>query len=145
MVAIDQAGNPSPSPVVTAQAEAVEDMYRRFRDLGGEAQGFCFIATAAFGSYQSPYVKVLRDFRDRALLPRPAGRAFVSWYYRSSPPWAAWIAERPVARWVTRQVLWIVIAGAALWLWAPAWIGWLVLLGGGALGMRRLVRRRANE
>ncbi len=46
----------------------------------------CFIATAAYGSYFSPYVMILRNFRDTFLLTTRAGSAFVRWYYRVSPP-----------------------------------------------------------
>ncbi len=50
--------------------------------------GGCFIATAAFGSYAEPHVKLLRDFRDHCLLTNTPGRWFVSMYYRYSPFWA---------------------------------------------------------
>jgi hypothetical protein len=55
---------------------------------GGTSGGGCFIATAAFGSYTEPHVKLLRDFRDQCLLTNTPGRWFVSMYYRYSPFWA---------------------------------------------------------
>jgi len=55
---------------------------------GGGGGGGCFIATAAFGSYAEPHVKLLRDFRDQHLLTNMPGRWFVRMYYRYSPFWA---------------------------------------------------------
>jgi uncharacterized repeat protein (TIGR01451 family) len=69
---------------------------------GGGGGGGCFIATAAYGSYQAPYVRLLREFRDEYLLTNPPGRRFVDAYYRYSPPAAAWLdahgAAKPVVR-----------------------------------------------
>jgi hypothetical protein len=65
----------------------------------------CFIATAAYGSYLEPEVRLLRDFRDEWLLPYRPGQAFVAWYYRTSPPVANYIAERDWLRTLTRMVL----------------------------------------
>jgi hypothetical protein len=138
VVAIDTFGNPSPTSPVCAVPRPVEDLYRRFLDAGGKSQGFCFIATAAYGSYQSPFVMVLRDFRDRVLLPSPAGARFVAWYYRSSPPLAAWISPRPWARFAVRLVLWPVIALAGLWMWLTPAEGALLL----ALALALVISRR---
>ncbi|ACM19861.1 hypothetical protein Geob_1502 [Geotalea daltonii FRC-32] len=65
----------------------------------------CFIATAAYGSYLHPKVTLLRQFRDHYLLTNAPGRAFVSLYYRVSPPLAAFIAEHATARTLCRVVL----------------------------------------
>ncbi|HEX2569456.1 MAG TPA: CFI-box-CTERM domain-containing protein [Polyangia bacterium] len=119
LVGIDNNGNArAASGVVCARAQQVEDFYTHFRNEGGKAQGFCFIATAAYGSYESPYVQVLRRFRDEVLLPSERGRAFVDWYYRNSPGPAKYIADpaHGTLRWLVRMALWPVIAMAWLWL-----------------------------
>ncbi|MFN8613199.1 MAG: CFI-box-CTERM domain-containing protein [Vulcanimicrobiota bacterium] len=69
-------------------------------DTGGG--GACFIATAAYGSYLDPHVKVLRQFRDESLMSCAPGRKFVATYYRLSPPVADVIARHPILRWITR-------------------------------------------
>jgi ribosomal protein L7/L12/DNA-directed RNA polymerase subunit RPC12/RpoP len=46
----------------------------------------CYIATAVYGSYEAPEVRVLRRFRDEVLTKSMAGRAFIRSYYAVSPP-----------------------------------------------------------
>jgi len=52
---------------------------------GGGSGGPCFIATAVYGD-PSPEVSILRKYRDQHLLTTLFGRAFVSFYYFTSPP-----------------------------------------------------------
>jgi len=81
--------------------------------------GWCFIATAAYGSYLAPEVQILRDFRDKWLIsdlrfeildlrfeiPNKLGRAFVGFYYRVSPPFAHFISEHEYLKAPTRWLL----------------------------------------
>lgn len=142
VVAIDEYGNAIPSDLYTAVPTPVEDLYTRYRNQGGTAAGFCFIATAAFGSYEHRYVRVLREFRDRVLLPTAIGTRFVEWYYEHSPPAAEYIAHHRAARIATQLALWPVILFAALVLYVPGWLLVGVLaLAPALLAVRRLRRR----
>lgn len=67
--------------------------------------GACFIATAAYGSYLSSEVKILRQFRDEYLLTNPLGQQFVETYYALSPPIADFIASNETFKTLTRWLL----------------------------------------
>lgn len=49
------------------------------------SSGGCYVATAAYGSYDCPEVWVLRRFRDDYLAQSGPGRAFIKTYYAVSP------------------------------------------------------------
>ena len=94
---------------------------------GSSGSSRCFIATAAFGSGLAPEVSTLREFRDRYLLTNGPGQAFVDWYYRVSPPVAAFIAEheslKTAVRWGLTPIVYAVkypTAALALVLLLPA-------------------------
>lgn len=70
----------------------------------------CFIATAVYGDPLAPQVQALRDFRDRELMPRLWGRAFVRAYYALSPGVAGFLKTRP--RW-SAPVRWLLDRGVA--------------------------------
>ncbi len=91
-----------PEPVIT---------YPALPDTGGR----CFIATAAYGYYSAPEVRVLRAFRDQYLLASAPGRMFVQWYYRHGPAAASFLNNHPGYKPLVRTALMPAI-GAAIFL-----------------------------
>jgi hypothetical protein len=87
---------------------------------GGGGGGGCFIATAAFGSPLAPQVQLLREVRDKYLLPYRPGRAAMQAYYAVSPPLADVISRSEMLRAAVRFGLMPVLGWAALTLWSPA-------------------------
>ena len=83
-----QQGNNTVSLKVDVKKFSFGENTNTENNSNSEKSGFCFIATAAYGSYQEPHVKVLRQFRDKYLLTNASGRAFVKQYYKLSPPLA---------------------------------------------------------
>jgi len=109
----------------------------------GGGGGGCFIATAAYGTYQDPYVKLLRDFRDQYLLSNAAGQWFVKEYYTHSPAFADWLREHETARAVVRTLLWPLIGAVQLLKAAPA--VQLGVLFGIVILLFAVVRRRQRK
>jgi len=65
--------------------------------------GACFIATAAYGTSAAEEIEVLIEFRDEVMLPNRVGAELVAFYYRVSPPLAAFISRHEVLRTVARD------------------------------------------
>ena len=86
----------------------------------------CFIATVAFGSSDSPFVGILRDFRDQYLLTNKLGRGFVTMYYSISPSIAYFLEQHPPSPIIVRYALFPVI-GLAFLLLNTTFLGKTVL------------------
>ncbi|RJQ53897.1 MAG: hypothetical protein C4526_05910 [Nitrospiraceae bacterium] len=93
------------SPSQDAEAFSISSGAVGTSSGGGGGGGGCFIATAAYGSYLSPEVHVLRRFRDYHLLTNPAGRLFVRYYYEYSPPVADYISRHTALKTTARFTL----------------------------------------
>ena len=65
----------------------------------------CFVATAAYADPLHPDVVFLRAFRDRWLVNRAWGRAFVGFYWRVGPVLAGHVRGRPVLSGGARLIL----------------------------------------
>ncbi len=120
----DKAGNhnPSNSITITGYAATTEGFWTHYKaGEGKDDGGYCFIATASYGSYFHPFVKILRSFRDRILLPTKPGKAFVRAYYNAGPTLVGILNDYPVLKSVVRIMLlplvalaWLILNPAAL-------------------------------
>jgi prepilin-type N-terminal cleavage/methylation domain-containing protein len=96
----------------------------------------CFVTTAAYGDADHPVVEVLRQFRDRVLLPTTAGKALVRYYYEVGPSLAAAIEDKPIACLVVRLLVTPLAGFALLSLSCPVLIPLILLL---SWGLARLI------
>lgn len=127
---------PEERRVYAVATQSFDDFFELQDELGGnEDGGFCFVATAAYGSYAHPVVWILRQFRDHVLLPLPGGSALVDLYYRTSPPIAQAIRRSPALAAGVRVALVGLVIALAL---APILV--VILL---RRGLRRFVRGAA--
>lgn len=106
VTAVDSNGHESTKPATVTVTFATTG-------VSGGGGGGCFIATAAFGSYEAPYVKILREFRDSYLLTNIIGKVSVEFYYKVSPPIADFIRESEILKFLARIVLLPLIGMAA--------------------------------
>ena len=114
LTAYDQQYNesaPTPEVAVTIQNSSEENVEETNYTSDSDSVAGCFIATAAYGSYLNPHVKILRDFRDSYLLTSSVGTAIVSFYYATSPPIANYISKHSTLRTITRLLLTPIVYG----------------------------------
>lgn len=69
----------------------------------------CFIATAVYGDPSCWEVRELRKFRDDKLIPSTIGKYFVSFYYKTSPPIAVFLKNKPWLALIIKSVLNVII------------------------------------
>lgn len=148
LTAYDEAGNES-----GFTSEAKVDIQSSSEGSDGSEVGYagdsaavgCFIATAAYGSYLDSHVNVLRDFRDEYLLTNTIGKAFVSFYYRTSPPIAHYIGQHEITRTATRFVLTPIVLGVKYPEIAFLIFGLLILLGAYKKVRRKSAAKKAQS
>ncbi len=70
-----------------------------------QVEGFCFVATAAYGANWTDRVRLLRYFRDDTLRALSIGAAVVQFYYYASPPVANLISRFELGRLMARLTL----------------------------------------
>ncbi len=86
-----------------------DDLIGGFLAYEAHQAGHCYIATAIYGDYDHPQVRVLRKFRDQTLAQSQAGRRLIQSYYWHGPDLAAWMEPRPAVKKITRCMLnWMV-------------------------------------
>jgi hypothetical protein len=95
----------------------------RFDEIGFyPVTGYCFVATAAYGTETASQLNILREFRDQVLLNSAVGSRFVEAYYRLSPPIADFIARSDFLRALARALLIDPMVSILQWsqgLWGP--------------------------
>jgi hypothetical protein len=107
-------GYPSPYPMSRALyndprlIENIKQFSKPVADDKSQSKS-CYVATAVFGANDARQVRVLRAYRDRALMPHAIGRAFVRAYYATSPSLAKRLERSsPVSRAIRKFLCWLV-------------------------------------
>ena len=110
----DATGTTNPITITMDADKSITATFSSTQTDGGGAKKGCFIATAAYGSPVHPHLDILRDFRDKYLIPNGFGRKLVELYYRYSPSIADFIAEHKLLKAAVRINLIPVIAFSSL-------------------------------
>lgn len=111
-VAIDEYKNPSEiSETVCGMPGDTRSFFDDYKDAGGNGGKFCFVATAAFGSYDHPTVQLLRRFRDQFVAPMPFGQVVIDGYYRVGPVFATVVTTHPILQSTVKGALFLFALG----------------------------------
>jgi len=127
----DVSGTTNPVTVTMDSDKSVTANFKQKSDgNGGNGGGKkkCFIATAAYGSEEHPHVRILRDFRDRYLMPRKLGRTFVRFYYKHSSSMADFIGKYKGMKVLVRIILLPIVAYAySILHFGPVWTSFMLV------------------
>ena len=134
VVAEDLAGNSDETATISVDASAVTTygFWSNYKSQGGKDDGgFCFVATAGFGSYFHPSVELLREFRDSVLANFNFGKKFIAAYYKYGNYPAEIIKNSPILRAASRTALMPLVITA--WFFTTIlgrilMISWLILV-----------------
>jgi len=101
----DASGTTNPITITMNSDKSITASFSATDDSdGGEdgKKGGCFIATAAYDSPLHPHLDILREFRDKYLMPNKLGRTFINFYYKHSPNVAEFISKHKALKTVVR-------------------------------------------
>lgn len=126
VASVDEFDNESElSEVLSDTPVTVDDFWEYYKGNGGQEEGgFCFVATATYGTPMAPAVVTLRAFRDRILLTSAWGRKLVDLYYIHGPRLARVILAHPWLRTISA----IALAPAVATAWVALRLGLFVAL-----------------
>jgi hypothetical protein len=92
-----------------SQKRALTNLYnqvnRSYSSSTSNTGGGCYIATMVYGNYNHPKVIVLRKFRDETLANNLFGRAFIKFYYSTSPKIVSLLKDQQKVNRIIRKVL----------------------------------------
>ena len=88
----------TPDPDAVSNRESGSWVISRSGEFGTTDGTVCIVTNILRDSRFADGIPLLRRFRDRYLMTHPAGRAFVDWYYRVSPPALAYLARHDALR-----------------------------------------------
>jgi hypothetical protein len=114
---------------------------------GGGGGGGCFIATAAYESCAAEQVEVLKEFRDNILMKNSVGRSLVRYYYKVSPPLAAYIEAHESLKTAVRIGLlpFVAVSYSTLYFGPITTLTMLMVLPGIAIFLVSCYRRKARR
>jgi hypothetical protein len=145
LVTIDPRRNFSVLDLGTVIPQSVTDFWEDYKGSGGGADGgYCFVATATYGDYGHPFVRVLRDFRDESLASTHFGRRLIRFYYDHSPGLAGVLADSPILRAVSWLILLPIVIFAGLWVYTGILAKLALLAAFGLFVYYRRSRKRAR-
>jgi hypothetical protein len=70
-----------------------------------ESKSACFIATEVYGSYNTPQVFLLKEYRDKYLMASRLGTLFIKLYFLISPHIACWLKHRNRMKYLIKIIL----------------------------------------